>query len=218
MQNDIDPRPIIVDIETAALANAGDYCDPVEPDSRLKDPQKIKDNILDKTIARSEKYGLDRNTGRIVAIGWWTEAGGTMSVTTPDAESEARALEAFWSLAEPRTVITFNGRNFDLKFMRQRSLYLKVMNSPRVMDLRPYHSLTDNIDVFLALTQDDKQGICMKQSMSSFCRRFGVPHDDSVSGDDVQGLVDAGEWDRIVHHVTDDVNSTVELARWARVL
>jgi len=217
MQNDIDPRPIIVDIETAALANAGDYCDPVEPDSRLKDPQKIKDNILDKTIARSEKYGLDRNTGRIVAIGWWTEASGTMSVTAPDAEAERSVLESFWTLAKHRTIITFNGRSFDLPFMLQRSLLLNVQG-PMEMDTRPYHSLTDNIDVFLALTYGDKSGICMRQTLGAFCRRFGIPHDDSVSGKDVQRLVDAGEWDAVLKHVTDDIDSTVALARRVRLL
>jgi hypothetical protein len=56
---DIAITPIVVDIETCGLDNAGDYLDPVEPDSRLKDPAKIAASIADRTEERDRRTGLD---------------------------------------------------------------------------------------------------------------------------------------------------------------
>ncbi len=53
---------------SAPLPNAADYLEPVTPDARLKDPEKIKADIADKEAARSGKLALDWNVGRIVAI------------------------------------------------------------------------------------------------------------------------------------------------------
>ena len=116
-----DISPIVVDIETCGLPNATDFLEPVTPDARLKDPLKIIEDIAAKTAARDGKTALDWNVGRIVAIAWWTTKAGTQVYLGKDEHSEATALMLFWREAKGRTIITFNGRGFDLPFMIQRS-------------------------------------------------------------------------------------------------
>lgn len=212
MAPDTSYGPVIVDIETCALDDAAAYVDLVEPDSRLKDPVKIADSIAEKTRARDSKFGLDRNTGQLAALGWWTEEDGLLAGTCQEDGDEKRLLAEFWRVAQYRMIITFNGRSFDLPFMLQRSLYLRVP-CPVSMELSPYRSGGDNVDLFLRLTYGDKAGICMRQTLGAFCRRLGIPHDDTLKGADIQGYVDAGEWDRVLAHVRDDVMSTVAIAR-----
>jgi DNA polymerase elongation subunit (family B) len=211
-----DVSPIIVDIETVGLSNAADYLEPPTPDSRLKDPDKIAADLLAKTEARNQKYGLDWNVGRIVAIGYWTETGGLVTRTCRTEDAESFDLPEFWKVARNRTIITFNGRNFDLPFMAQRSRYLGIPHP--TLDLRPYEGGRGNIDLWLELTFGRKETPCMRTTLGAFCKRFGISHDDSISGKDIGALVAAGEWDKVESHVKSDVLATVALARRLRII
>ena len=53
----------------------------------------------------------------------------------------------------------------------------------------------------------------MRQTLTAFCRRFGIPVTDEIAGKDIPAMVAAGEWDKVVSHVTSDVELTVALAR-----
>lgn len=211
MQPDIDTSPICVDIETCGLPNAADYLEPVSPDSRMKDPEKIAASIAEKTAERDSRTGLDWNTGRIVAMGWWTAATGTCAGTCQEEGDEHRLIAHVWNLARHRTIVTFNGRAFDLPFLIQRSRYLGIAHPD--LDLRPYGRAPGNIDLFIELSLGQKSGVCMKQTLGAFCKRFGIPHDDSVSGKDIAGLVADGNWNLVLAHVTADVQATVALAQ-----
>lgn len=211
-ENLMDVSPIVVDIESCGLDNAAVFLEPVTPDSRLKDPDKIAADIEAKTAARLEKLALDWNVGRIVAIGTWTEATGTRAFACPSDVDEAVALEEFWQCAKQRTIVGFKVRGFDLRFMVQRSRYLGIAYPD--LDLGKYAKRGIE-DLFSLLTFNDglyDQG-CMRRTLKAFCRRFAIPVPDEIAGKDIPALVAAGEWDSVMAHVRADVELTLALAR-----
>ena len=212
-----DVSPIVVDIETCGLPNAADFLEPVQAAKNLKDPEKVKADIQQKTAERLEKLALDWNVGRIAAFGYWTEDCAVRVDICPDEASEARALRDFWMAAKHRTIVGFNIKGFDLRFLVQRSRYLGV-TYPQ-LDFSKY-SRKGVEDLYLLLTFGDgtyDQG-AMRRTLHAFCKRFGIPVEDSISGKDIPALVAAGEWEKVAAHVESDVTLTVALARRLGVL
>ncbi len=207
----MDTSPIIVDIETCGLPNAADFLEPVTAAKNLVDPVKIEADIRSKTRERTEKLALDWNVGRIVALGWWTD--NAMSVTVCEGpNTECEALAEFWNECKHRTIVGFNVKGFDLKFMVQRSRYLGI-DYP-ILDFSKY-SRKGITDLYLDLTFGDgtyDQG-AMRRTLHAFCKRFGIHVDDTIKGSDVPALVAAGEWEKVHDHCRSDVELTVQLAR-----
>lgn len=215
--DDIKTSPIVVDIETCGLPNAAEYLEPVQPAKNLVDPAKIKADIEKRTQERDEKIALDWNVGRIAALGFWTEENGTQILLGRDEHSEATALMLCWRECRQRTIMGFNVKGFDLKFMVQRSRYLGVAHP--VLDFSKY-SRKGITDLYLDLTFNDgtyDQG-CMRRTLHAFCRRFGIPVTDHITGAEIPTLIQAGEWDQVVAHVTSDLELTVALARKLRLI
>jgi len=205
-----DVSPIVVDLETAGLPNAIDFLEPVQPAKNLKDPAKIAADVEQRTAERFEKLALDWNVGRIVAIGSWTETQ-TRCTALPDEATERAAIAQFWQDARHRTIVGFNIKGFDLRFLVQRSRYLGVPYP--VLDFSKY-SRKGITDLYLELTFGDgtyDQG-CMRRTLKAFCRRFGIPVLDPIDGKEVPALVAAGDWDAVQTHVSHDLHLTVALA------
>lgn len=212
-----DVSPIVVDLETCGLPNAADFLEPVQPAKNLKDPEKIRADIESREAERLQKLALDWNVGRIAALAWWTEGDGTQVWLGTDEETEAEALRAFWKAAQHRTIVGFNVKGFDLRFLVQRSRYLNVPYP--VLDFSRY-SRRGITDLFLDLTFGDgtyDQG-AMRRTLKAFAKRFGIACDDAIDGKDIPALVAAGEWTQVAAHVTSDVALTVALARRLGVL
>lgn len=204
--------PIVVDIETWPLENAADYLEPVTPAGNLKDPEKIKADIEAKTAARLEKLALDWNVGRIAAIGWWTEETGIEADVCKCEGDEALMLASLWLQSKGREFVGFNLKGFDLRYLIQRSRYLGVKHP--AIDLGKY-SRRGVTDLYLELTFHDghyDQG-AMRRTLKAFCKRFGIPVDDDISGKEIPALAAAGKWDEVEAHVRSDVALTVALAR-----
>lgn len=204
--------PIVVDLETAGLPNAADFLEPVQPAKNLVDPVKIAADIEKRTAERDEKLALDWNVGRNVALGFWTEQAGTMVRCCPDEFYEAQAIIEFWETARFRTIVGFAIKQFDLRFLVQRSRYLGL--SYPQLDFSKY-SRKGIEDLYLLLTFGDgtyDQG-AMRRTLKAFCKRFGIPVTDDVNGADIPALVEAGDWDAVAAHCRADVELTVELAR-----
>ena len=209
-----DVSPIIFDLETAGLPNAADFLEPCEPDKRLTDPKKIAESIKEREQARAEKYGLDWNVGRIVALGWWTESGGLSVNPCADQFEETEALRAFWAFAKHRTMIGFRCKDFDLKFAIQRSRYLGVPYPQ--LDLGRYSRGNAIIDLYAELTFNDSQDRdvwCMRRTLHAFCKRFGITVTDETTGADIAAMVKAEDWAGIVAHCESDVRLTAALAQ-----
>lgn len=213
----MDTSPILVDVETSPLPNAADYFEPVEAAKNLVDPAKIARDIEQRTAAQIDKASLDYNVGRIVALGWWTaETGARTSVCTNDVE-ECAALGDFWATARHRTIVGFCIKSFDLPWMIQRSRYLG-MAAP-VLDLGRYSRSESIVDLYHLLTFNDSQDTyVMRRTVHAFCRRFGIPVEDTITGKDVPALVAAGEWEKVRQHVESDVRLELALARRLRVI
>lgn len=207
-----DASPIVVDLETAGLPNAADFLEPVQPDGRLVDKAKIAADIEAKTRAREEKLALDWNVGRIVALGWWIEKDGTTAGVCRDDQDESLAMAEFWGLANHRTIVGFNIKGFDLRFLVQRSRYLGVPHPQ--LDFSKYNRKGIS-DLYLDLTFGDGHydNGCMKRSLKMFAKRFGIPVNGQIDGKDIPALVAAGEWDKVADHCKADVELTVALAR-----
>ncbi len=209
-----DVSPIVFDLETAGLPNAAEFLDPVEPDKRLTDPVKIAASIVEKEQARSEKFGLDWNVGRIVAMGWWTQGDGMVVTPCDDELDETVTLRAFWAAVRHRTIIGFRCKDFDLKFAIQRSRYLGI-DYPQ-LDLGRYSNRSAIVDLYHELTFNDSQdrdSWCMRRTLKAFCKRFGIACEDDTKGADIAALVAAEKWDEVIAHCTSDVKLTVALAQ-----
>lgn len=212
-----DISPIVIDIETCGIPNAADYLEPVLPAKNLVDPAKIRADIEKRTAERDEKLSLDWNVGRIVAMGWWTEQNGIEAGTIRSEHEEAFMLDRFWGLSRHRTIVGFNIKGFDLRFMVRRSQLLGV--SYPILDFGKY-SRKGVHDLYLDLTFGDgihDQG-AMRRTLHAFCRRFGIHVNDTIKGADIPALVAAGEWEKIAAHVRSDVELEVALARKLGVL
>jgi hypothetical protein len=204
--------PIVVDIETAGLENVAEFLEPVQAAKNLVDPKKIEADIAARTADRNRKIALDYNVGRIVAIGWWTEDLGTEIRLCQDYIDEGASLRAFWRECRHRTIVGFNIKGFDLRYMVQRSRYLGVPYP--LLDFSKY-TKKGVTDLYLELTFSDAQydqGV-MRRSLHAFCKRFGLEVTDDIKGADIPALVAAGEWGKVEAHVRSDVALTVALAR-----
>lgn len=132
-----------------------------------------------------------------------------------DREEEAANLAAFVAMLKHQDMATriwtFNGLKFDLPMITQQCRYLQV-RSP-MWDIRRYSTGT-LIDLWDVLTFGGNGGAqVMSTSLGSFCKAFGIPHDESVSGKDTAKLIAAGDYDTVARHCADDVAATVALAK-----
>lgn len=209
-----DVSPIVFDLETAGLPNASEFLEPVEADKRLTDPAKIKASIAEREAARAERFGLDWNVGRIVALGWWTQQDGITVRACINKSAEFLALKEFWNVARHRSMVGFRCKDFDLKFAIQRSRYLRVPYPQ--LDLGRYSRGNSIIDLYAELTFNDSQerdSWLMRRTLHSFCKRFGIAIEDETTGADIAELVKAENWPAVIAHCKSDVDLTVALAR-----
>lgn len=220
--------PIIVDLETAPHPCAGEFLEPPDLDSitaakNLKDPEKIKADIekrrldaVDEHMAKLGRAALDWNLSRIVALAWSTDHETVIVKPCANEEEERDALAAFWKDAEGREVLGFAARTFDAPTLIQRSRLLSVGH--RALNLARYGK-GSIIDLREVLTFDDaRYEALMPRSLKMFCKRFGLPVTDEVSGADIPQLVADGKWDEVISHVTSDVQLTIALARRIGIL
>ena len=210
--NNENATPIVFDLETAPIADAADYLEPVAAPANYKDPEKIAAYIAEAQQKALDKAALDLDLCRIVAIGFDdSTATSRLDPTVYTAalgEPEERAmLRQFWQVVGDRPLLGFNCLAFDLPVLLRRSLYLGVETRPFVMSKYKHPGI---IDLMQHLSFD---GLLPYRSLSFYVKRFGldVPADDTT-GADIGALVAAGDWDAVAHHCRIDVLKTRVLA------
>lgn len=203
-------RYLVLDIETLAHPDAGNWLGPVKPDARCTKPDAIAKSIEEKTAERNDKLALDWDCCKVAAVGFvmvgsnepWCE------VCTNDRE-ESEALAYLWKVyrAHPDTrIVTFNGHRFDLPVLLTRSLDLGVKHPP--LNLNRFKS--PHLDLWQYLTRDGARQF--PHGLSFYAKKYGFSTLDKVEGKDVAALMAAGEFEKVREHCLSDVGLTHALA------
>lgn len=133
------------------------------------------------------------------------------------AVDEKEMLQLFWKyVKKAETVVTFNGRNFDLPFMMIRSAMLGV--KPSVNLLKKRYGASDHVDL---LEQFTFYGLTKKFNLDFYCQSFGIesPKSKGVSGMDVKELFNAGKIKDVAIYCGEDVKATYDLYKiWKEYL
>jgi hypothetical protein len=178
--------------------------DKIEPDARLKDPDKIKASINEKAEAIKAKCALQPLTGKIICVCCLDVDGahGGFESCGPD---EHRLLEELttWLAGFDGAVrlITFNGRKFDIPYIATRAALLEVYSD--------FHW-----PIGYSAHHFDLRDVLQDGPLDFWADRFlSAPKD--FEGSEVQGLWDVGKADLILKHCRDDVAITAAL--WRRI-
>lgn len=182
--------------------------------------------------AVAQRVGLLPGLAQVVAIGLWSEVGGSALVLVPDlAEAEeARTsegvalrcfrdevdlLRAFWveasdAVSSGRRLVTFHGREFDGPMLALRSAALGVR--PTVHLAGPRESLSPHCDLaqvlgFLGARRE-------RFSLDYWCGVFGVPSPKGdMNGAEVQGAFERADHAAIGRYASADAEAAGELFR-----
>jgi len=129
---------------------------------------------------------------------------------------EVELLTAFWDVAKHyETVVTFNGRGFDVPFVYLRSALLRVPITRK--DWLGYRYQTephcDLAEQFTFYGVSGREGAARRFNLDFYCKAFGVdsPKSHGVTGMDVAALLAAGRFRDIAEYCLRDVKATVLL-------
>ncbi len=207
------PRYRILDIETAPHPSAKEWLGPVKPDARLKDEQKIKDDIAQKQADQLADCALHPDKCVIVALGYFDVGHTEPKVAVCKNEDEEREVltEFFATLGNAR-LVTFYGHKFDLIVLWRRAKYLHVKR-PK-LNIDRYKS--PHIDLWWELTE--KGALREAPGLQFYGKRLGVGTLDKVNGGDIPALVAAGDWQAVHDHCLSDIGLTHIVANFCEVL
>jgi len=129
---------------------------------------------------------------------------------------EVELLTAFWDVARHYdTIVTFNGRGFDVPFVYLRSALLRVAISRK--DWLGYRFQTephcDLAEQFTFYGVSGRDGAARRFNLDFYCKAFGIesPKSHGVTGMDVAGLLAGGKFRDIAEYCLRDVKATVLL-------
>jgi len=133
---------------------------------------------------------------------------------------EADMLTAFWDVARHYdSVITFNGRGFDVPFIYLRSALLNVPISRKDWlgyryQVEPHCDLADQFTFY----GGGRDGATRRFNLDFYCKAFGIksPKSEGITGYDVTRLVSEGRYREIAEYCLRDVQATVLLYHFWR--
>ena len=141
------------------------------------------------------------------------EAGAVEFVPCAD---ETELLTAFWDVAKHYdSIVTFNGRGFDVPFIYLRSAILNVPVSQK--NWLGYRYATEpHTDLMEQLTfygVSGREGAARRFNLDFYCKAFGIesPKSHGVTGMDVNQLLAEKRFREIAEYCLRDVHATVEL-------
>ncbi len=131
---------------------------------------------------------------------------------------ESELLTAFWDVAKHYdSVVTFNGRGFDVPFLYLRSALLNVPISRKNWlgyryQTEPHCDLAEQFSFYGV---SGREGAARKFNLDFYCKAFGIdsPKSHGVTGLDVNDLLAVGKYREIAEYCLRDVRATVELYR-----
>ena len=223
---------LVFDIETSSLPL--ENFDEAQQEYLFREAEKISDAVL-RESKRAEirmQFNLWPFTAQVVCIAMLNAetARGQVLFTAADFEPESDAgpvefvpcagevglLTAFWDVAKHYdTIVTFNGRGFDVPFIYLRSAILNVPISRK--DWLGYRFQTDPhcdlAEQFTFYSVSGRDGAARRFNLDFYCKAFGIesPKSHGVTGMDVNRLLVEGKQRDIAEYCLRDVRATVLL-------
>jgi len=223
---------LVFDIETSALPLAS--FDETQLEYLFRDAEKLEDET-----ARSQRrleierlFSLWPLTARVVCIGMLNAdtSRGQVLFTAEDYEEneaeagpvefvacmdEAELLTAFWDVARHyESVITFNGRGFDVPFLYLRSAILNVPISRKDwlgyrFQCEPHCDLAEQLSFY----GGSREGAARRFNLDFYCKAFGIesPKSHGITGMDIGQLLAEHRYREIAEYCLRDVQATVLL-------
>jgi DNA polymerase elongation subunit (family B) len=129
---------------------------------------------------------------------------------------EIELLTAFWEVAQHYdSIVTFNGRGFDVPFMYLRSAALNVAITRKNwlgyrFQTEPHCDLAEQLTFY---NVSGREGAARRFNLDFYCKAFGIksPKAMGVTGMDVGTLLSEGRYRDIAEYCVRDVQATVEL-------
>lgn len=223
---------LVFDIETSALPL--DRFDDVQKEYLFRDAEKLPDPEqraqrrceLQRMLSLSPLTAqvmciamLNADTGRGQVLFLAEEDEERAAETTPiefiPCMEEAEMLSAFWEVAKRYdTVVTFNGRTFDVPFLYLRSALLNVPISRRDwlgyrFQIEPHCDLADQFTFY----NGGRDGATRRFNLDFYCKAFSIesPKCKGITGMDVSSLVEQKRFREIAEYCLRDVQATVSL-------
>jgi predicted PolB exonuclease-like 3'-5' exonuclease len=205
----------IIDIETSPLSEPEilKYAEDLKPDSRLKDPVKVAEDLKNKKDKLVTCAPLSALTGKICGFGILDTATGKISTSCGlDAAYELTAIESFMALLQTgNTLITFNGLRFDLPYLCRRALLYNKVLFNRFFKLDGYpqpNSEVSHID--LALVWDCK---CREYVSLAKLATFLQVGEKKEVGTFFYQQLEAGKEEEAKSYLANDLKLTWEVAK-----
>ena len=224
---------LVFDIETSTLPL--EQFDAAQQEYLFRDCERIADDAA-RAARRAEllqQFNLWPLTAQVVCIAMLNAdtSRGQVLFTAEDYEEEGdeagpvefmacmdevELLTAFWDVAKHyETIVTFNGRGFDVPFIYLRSALLNVPITRK--DWLGYRFQTEpHCDLAEQLTfygVSGREGAARRFNLDFYCKAFGIesPKSHGVTGSDVTSLLNEGRYREIAEYCLRDVKATVLL-------
>jgi DNA polymerase elongation subunit (family B) len=223
---------LVFDIETSALPI--ERFDEAQQEYLFRDSQKLADEParLARRAEIIQQCSLWPFTAQVVCIAMLNAetARGRVFFTAAEHQEaeegnpvefvscvdEAEVLTAFWEVAKRyETIVTFNGRGFDVPFIYLRSAMLNVPISRKDwlgyrFQTEPHCDLAEQL-TFYGISGRD--GAARRFNLDFYCKAFGIesPKSHGVTGNDVSSMLAAGRHRDIAEYCLRDVKATLLL-------
>ncbi len=227
---------LIFDIETTALPLA--QFDPVQQEYLFREAENMPDPAA--RAARREEiqrqFSLWPLTGKVVCIAMLNAdsyRGKVLFLADHDTEppdrpggavefapcaNEGELLTEFWEVAvRYDSIITFNGRGFDVPFIYLRSAVLNVAVSRKDWlgyryQIEPHCDLLEQLTFYNISGRD---GAARRFNLDFYCKAFGIesPKSHGVTGMDIGRMMAEGKGREIAEYCVRDVEATHALYR-----
>lgn len=166
---------------------------------------EIQEYLMDKNFPRK----LHPMFSRIVMIGYKFPKGNTELLYQKD---EKDLLDRFWNVLheqKPNSVVTFNGYNFDIPFIRIRSI---INGIKPTMELNLNKWKSENSNHFDCMQVLSANQTFLNVALDTSCRVFDIQIPEHRQyGEAVPKLYKAGDIDAIKEHCRQDIVMTEQL-------
>jgi hypothetical protein len=226
---------LVFDIETTALPleefdaaqqeylfrEAENLADPALREPRRQEIQRLFSlwPLTGKVVCIA-MVNADTCRGKVLFLAEDVDAGESqkLGIDFVPCADEGELLTEFWEVAvRYESIITFNGRGFDIPFLYLRSAMLNVLISRKDWlgyryQIEPHCDLLEQLTFYGVSGRD---GAARRFNLDFYCKAFGIPSPKShgVTGLDVSRLAAEGRGREIAEYCLGDVHATVELYR-----